>query len=186
MELRMDRLSRVVYLIGGPVGAGKTTVSRRLAERLPLAAHIETDRIQDLIVSGGFHPQEEPKSEAERQLSLRRRNVALLADSFFESGVTPIIDEAIVYAAALKGYIELIGSRPLALVLLAPSLEVSLARDAARTEKQVGYIWRHLDAVMRKELLKTGLWVDNSHITVDQTVDLVLENVLTRGVLADN
>ena len=66
----MDRLSKIVYLIGGPVGAGKTTVARRLAERLPLAAHIETDRIQNLIVSGGLHPQEEPKEEAERQLSL--------------------------------------------------------------------------------------------------------------------
>ena len=66
----MNRVGRLVYLVGGPVGAGKTTVARRLAERLSFAAHIETDRIQDLIVSGGLHHQEEPKEEAERQLSL--------------------------------------------------------------------------------------------------------------------
>ena len=181
----MNYLSRLVYLIGGPVGAGKTTIARSLARRLPLAAHVETDRIQDLIVTGGRHPQEGPKAEWERQLSLRRRNVALLADSFFESGVTPVIDEAIVYAVALKEYTALIRSRPLALVMLAPPLEVSLARDAARTEKQVGHIWAHLDAVMREELPHTGLWVDNSGMSPDQTVDFILERVLTQGVLAD-
>ena len=181
----MDRLSRLVYLLGGPVGAGKTTVARRLAARLPLAAHIETDRIQELIVSGGLHPQEEPNIEAERQLSLRRRNVALLADSFFDSGVTPIIDEAIVYAGALQEYTALIRSRPLALMILAPPLEVSLARDAARAEKQVGQIWGHLDAVMREELPNTGLWVDNSGVSPDQAVDFILEHVVPDGIVAD-
>ena len=167
----MDRLARLVYLIAGPVGAGKTTVARELAKRLPLAAHIETDEIQNLIVSGGLHPQQEPKAESERQLHLRRRNVALLADSFLESGVTPIIDEAVVYAAALREYAELIRSRPLALVVLAPPLEVSLARDAARPEKQVGHIWGHLDEVMRRELPGTGLWIDNSALSPNPPKD---------------
>ena len=117
---------------------------------------------------------------------LRRRNVVLLADSFFESGVTPIIDEAIVYAAALQEYIALIRSRPLALVMLAPPLEVSLARDAARTEKQVGHIWGHLDAIMREELPNTGLWVDNSGMNPDQTVDFILDGVVREGIVADD
>ncbi|MBA2463263.1 MAG: AAA family ATPase [Actinobacteria bacterium] len=42
-----------VVLISGVPGAGKTTVARLLAQRLPLAAHIEADEIQNLIVSGG-------------------------------------------------------------------------------------------------------------------------------------
>ena len=69
--------------------------------------------------------------------------------------------------------------------MLAPPLEVSLARDAARTEKQVGQIWEHLDAVMREELPNTGLWVDSSAMSPDQTVDFILERVLARGILAD-
>ena len=144
--------SRVVYLIGGPVGAGKTTVAQRLAKRLPRAAHIETDRIQDLIVSGGQHPQTKPGEGWQRQLGLRRRNAALLADSFFESGFAPVIDEAVVHASALQEYVTLVRSRPMALVLLAPSRDVSLARDSARAEKHVGSIWAHLDSVMRSEL----------------------------------
>ena len=109
----------------------------------------------------------------------------MLADSFFESGVTPIIDEAIVYAAALQEYAALLRSRPLALVVLAPPLEVSLARDAARTEKQVGHIWGHLDAVMREELPNTGLWIDNSGMSPEQTVDIILDRIVAQGILAD-
>ena len=68
--------------------------------------------------------------------------------------------------------------------MLAPPLEVSLARDTARPEKQVGHIWGHLDAVMRKELPGTGLWIDNSALTAAQTVDMVLERVLSEGIVA--
>ena len=39
---------------------------------------------------------------------------------------------------------------------------------------------------MRKELQSTGLWIDNSSITIDQTVDLILEHVLAQGVIVDS
>ena len=52
--------SGLVFLVSGPVGAGKTTVAPKLAERLLLAAHIEIDAFQDLIVSGGLRPHQEP------------------------------------------------------------------------------------------------------------------------------
>lgn len=108
-----------VVLISEVPGAGKTTVARLLAQRLPLAAHIEADEIQNLIVSGRLHPQEEPQHEAERQ-------------------------------------------------------EVALARDAARGYKQVGHLWRHLDAEMRDEMVGRGLWLDTSELTAEETVATIL------------
>ena len=186
MDSSVDPVDRLVYLISGPVGAGKTTVARSLAKQLPFAAHIESDKIQDMIVSGGLPPSgQELEAEARRQLHLRTRNVALLADSSFESGVTPIIDDVVVYAARLRDYVKFIRSRPVALVMLAAPLEVSRARDAARAEKQVGHIWPHLDAVMRKELPERGLWIDNSTLNPDQTVELILERVLPEGLIED-
>ncbi len=177
--------NNLVFLVSGPVGAGKTTVARRLAERLPLAAHIESDRFQNLIVSGGLHPHQEPRKEALRQLHVRTRNVSLVADNFFRSGITPVIDDVIVYRERLQEYVALIHSRPLALVMLAPPLQVSLARDAARTEKNVGHIWGHLDGVMRQELTGTGLWIDNSGLSPNQTVDVILERIRPEGIIAD-
>ena len=134
------------------MGSGKTTVSRRLAKRLPLAAHIETDSIQNLIVSGGLHLHEEPGAEVEHQPHLRQRNVVLLADRFFEAGVTPIIDEALVYASAVQNYITLIHGRPLALVLLAPPPEVSLGSITGQRRgpaRQAG--WSYLGAPGRRD-----------------------------------
>ena len=176
--------AEMVILISGVPGSGKTTVSRRLAERLPLAAHIEGDAVQNLIVSGGLHPDQEPKAEAQRQLDLKTRNVALLADSFFEAGVTPVIDDTVVKMTRLNEYVVCIRSRPLVFVMLAPPLDVSLARDTSRSEKHVGHIWRHLDEIMRRELSDRGLWLDTSDLTPDETVDLVLQS-LSAGVLSD-
>lgn len=107
------------------------------------------------------------REEALRQLYVRIRNAALVADSFFQSGISPVIDDAVAYLERLREYVSLIRSKPLALVMLDPSVQVSRARDAARTEKHVGHIWWHLDGVMRNELLGTGLWIDNSALSPD-------------------
>lgn len=163
-------------MISGVPGAGKTTVARLLALRLPRAAHIEADEIQNLIVSGGLHPQEKPRHEAERQLRLRTTNVSLLADSFATASVVPVIDDTVVTLNRVLDYFGDLRTRPLRLVLLAPPLEVALARDRARGYKQVGHLWAHLDGEMRRDLLGVGLWIDTAELTPEETVESILAN----------
>ena len=66
--------------------------------------------------------------------------MSLLADSFASTGILPVIDDTVVERQRLDDYLADLNARPLRLVVLAPPLEVSLARDAARPSKQVGHI----------------------------------------------
>jgi len=65
-----------VYLITGPMAAGKSTVARLLASRFARAAHLEGDIFRRSIVSGRVEMTPEPSPEALAQLRLRYRLAA--------------------------------------------------------------------------------------------------------------
>jgi predicted kinase len=166
-------MEQTIYLISGIPGAGKTTVSRLLAGRFKRGVHIESDALQKLIVTGGLWPQEEPLEEARRQLALRGKHTCLLADSFFEAGFTPVIDDVVI-GSRLEEFRTHLRSRPLRFVLLTPRIEVVRDRDAGR-DKHVFDIWGHLDDVAREETPRVGLWLDSSDMTAEETVAAILE-----------
>src|SRR5262249_20625304 len=147
-----------VWLINGIPGAGKTATARRLAERLPRAAHVEGDRVQEMIVAGGVMPGEDPPEEGAAQIGLCIRNQCLLARSFAGAGFVPILDYVVPVRRRLEEYRQQLTGLSLHLVILAPPASVALARDAARPEKTVAERWVHLEAELRRELDGTGLW----------------------------
>jgi chloramphenicol 3-O-phosphotransferase len=175
---------RAVFLISGTQGAGKTTVARKLAERFDRGVHIEADALQRFIVSGAAWPEPpRPAGEAARQLRMRARHAAALADSFFSADFTLVIDD-IVVGDRLNDFRGDITSRPLLLVNLAPSLDIVAKRNADRPGKNVFLPWSPLlDAEMRSTMRGIGLWIDNGNQTHEQTVDDILRDVWTDGVL---
>ena len=162
------------FLITGIPGAGKTTVARRLAQRLPRAAHIEADRLQEWIVSGGLWPDQEPAQEAMRQLRQRAGHAARLANSYHAAGFLPVIDDVVVGRERLDLYRRQVSARPLGVVVLAPPLATVLERDRGRGYKRVGARWAHLDAEQRATLAGEGLWLDTGDMTPEQAVDEIL------------
>ncbi len=163
-----------IWLVTGIPGAGKTTVARALAERLERSAVVEGDTLRNWVVRGGAWPADGAlEGEAERQYELAVRNMCLLARSYAEGGFTPFLDLVVVtryHLEAFRGYLR--GAR-LRLVVLAPSVEVTQARDRARGGKS-GDGWTHLDTAMREELAGFGVWVDSSTLSVEETVDTIL------------
>ena len=84
--------------------AGKTTPARLLAQRLPLAAHVDGDEMQRLIVSGcrwAVPSDSDPATgyltgEAGVQYALRIRNACLVAAAFADAGITAIVTDTII------------------------------------------------------------------------------------------
>lgn len=142
--------------------------------------------VGDMVVSGKVLPaatSERSSDEARRQLALRRRNLALLADSFFADGFVPVIDDVVVSEDVLDLYRSRILSRPLVFVMLLPRLDIIEARDGGRT-KHFFHAWKHLDVQVREHMPKSGLWVDSSDLTANGTVDLILQRA-GEGLLND-
>ncbi|MEJ7763743.1 MAG: AAA family ATPase [Thermomicrobiales bacterium] len=167
-----------VWLVSGIPGSGKTTTARRLAERLPAAAHVEADRLGEWVVSGGVPPGGEPPEEADRQLALCRALRCRFADGYCRAGFVTVIDFVIdfviVSRAQLGEYQVALPGWRVGPLVLAPDPAVVLARDAARIVKRVARQWVHLDAVLRGELAEMGPRIDNASLSPDETVDRIL------------
>lgn len=171
-----------VLVISGIPGAGKSTIAAIVARRLERSAHIEAEVLQRFVVGGALWPDGEPRAEAMRQLRLRGRNVALLADSFFEAGITPVVDDVVIGSRfdELRADVR---SRPLLFVLLTPSLDAVRERNRQRPNKDVFEAWRHLDTVARRETKPLGLWLDTSKQTAEESADEILRRAWSEAIV---
>jgi len=170
-------VSGSVIVITGVMAAGKSTVAQRLAERLPRAAHVRGDVFRRMIVSGRAEPSVAFTAEERRQLQLRYRLSAQVADGYASAGFAAVVQD-IILGADLPAYAEMVLTRPLHLIVLAPRAEVVAARERARAKTGYAGGWS-VDGLVR-ELAATpriGRWVDNSGQTVDETVAEILAYV---------
>jgi chloramphenicol 3-O-phosphotransferase len=174
-------MSGAVFLITGASAAGKTTVGLALAAQFPLSAHVEGDVLWKMVVSGREDMTRAPTEEAVRQLHLRYRHGAMVADSYAASGFTAVHSD-IVLEQDLADYPARIEMRPLYIVMLRPNVETVMARehgrgttayrDWATLEEGVAAFDKYIEASPR-----IGLWLDTSNLTVEQTVDTILAHL---------
>ena len=162
-----------VWLISGIPGAGKSTIAREIAGRLPKSAHIEVDLLREMVVSGGLKPGQEPLAESDAQLALGAHHGALLADSLMAAGFTPVVDD-VVLQLQLARYRTVLSSWPIRLVVLAPPVEIAIERDRERREKHVAERFAYLDVELRKQMQGLGLWLDTSGMSVPETVEAII------------
>jgi predicted kinase len=173
----MDAIPQVI-LITGTMAAGKSSVAQALAERLPKSVHLRGDVFRRMIIGGRAEMTVQLSAEAEQQLWLRYRLAAAAAGLYVQAGFS-VVEQDIVIGPMLAEVVALHRPHPLSVIVLCPRPEVVAARDAARAK--TGYADQAavfaFDRVVRNETPRIGYWLDNSDLTVAETVDRILANL---------
>jgi len=177
--------ARPVVLVTGIPAAGKSTVADRLARRFPRGVHVRGDAFRRMIVAGRRDMTASPTEEARRQLRLRYRLGAATADAYHEAGFAVVVQD-VVLGPALADYAGSLRSRPLVVVVLAPRSDVVAAREAGRPKTAYDGPDRiaELDAALREETPRLGLWLDTSGLGPDATVDEIVRRGLDEGIVS--
>lgn len=167
-----------IVLITGNMAAGKSSVAQALAERLPKSVHLRGDIFRRMIVNGQAEMTSNLSAEAYQQLQLRYHLAATVARQYLQAGFT-VVYQDIIIGSALSEVIAAFDDVPLSAIVLCPSPEVVAARDAARSK--TGYTDETMvdafDRILRTETPRLGYWLDNSNLTVAETVDRILKHL---------
>ena len=166
-----------VIIVTGIMAAGKSTVAQALAERLPRSVHLRGDTFRRAIVNGRVEPEPDAGPEADVQLDLRYRIAGKVADEYAAAGFTVVVQDVIL-GPALGDMLKYVTSRPVAVVVLAPSAETVGRREAGRAKSGYGeWTPEMLDADLRADTPRIGLWLDTSDQTPAQTVDEIISRL---------
>lgn len=171
---------RTVLVIGAQA-AGKSSVARALAGRLERAAVVDGDVLWKMVVAGGSDMSSDPDERARRQLELRYRQGAVLCDSFVRAGYVAVHAEN-MYGPEVERHLRSLECAA-SLVVLRPRPEVIEQRERARgTDAYAGWA---TGGTLREAIDKfdgwvaatprLGFWIDSSDLSVDETVDVVLD-----------
>jgi cytidylate kinase len=165
----------MIWLVTGASAAGKSTVAQLLAERFDRGVHVRGDVFRRMVVSGRDEMSMAPSDEAIDQLRLRYKLGAATADVYATAGFTVVVQDVII-GHHLREYVERIRTRPLHVIILAPRVDVLAAREEGRAKTAYRGIDTPaaMDAALREDTPRIGLWLDTSEQTAEETVDEIL------------
>lgn len=172
-----------LVFITGISAAGKTTVADELAQRFSRGVHVKGDVFRRMVVSGRHEMTATPTREAWSQLRLRYRLGVQTADAYHRDGFSVVLQD-IVIGEVLAEYVDQLSSRPLVVVVLAPSPDVVIHREANRSKVAYRDSFDDvlaLDRVLREGTPHLGMWLDNSTMTSSETVDVIVARALREG-----
>jgi predicted kinase len=175
-----------LILITGIMAAGKSTVAQQLAERLPKSVHLRGDLFRRMIVNGQAQMGFELSAEAVAQLELRYHIAATVADLYLDAGFLVVYQDILIGNGLVK-FVQRQRRHQLYVVVLCPHPEMVALREANRGKTGYGNLDEiaAFDRVLRDETPRLGLWLDSTHLTVEETVDHILANLAQAQIHSD-
>jgi chloramphenicol 3-O-phosphotransferase len=164
----------VGFVITGVMAAGKSTVAELLAQHFERGVHVRGDVFRKMIVRGRDPITPELGDEALRQLDLRQRIAASVANDYWRDDFTVVLQD--IYAGdGLANVVDRLEISPLYVVVLAPRPDVVAQREAQREKSGYGE-WdvEELCADFEEHTARIGLWLDTSEMTPEQTDEEIL------------
>jgi chloramphenicol 3-O-phosphotransferase len=163
-----------VLLLGGPAGAGTSTLAGAWCQTRERAVHLELDAVRSQIVSGLADPQL-PGALADEQYDVSVEATCAQARVFAEHGYDVAIDDVFEPDAFERHWRPRLAGLAWQLVIVLPSLEETLQRSRSRTK-------RVLEAHTREQHARCGGWdgvavIDTTGLTVEESVDLLLSAI---------
>ena len=165
---------RAIYLITGVMASGKSTVAELLASKIDTCVHVRGDIFRTMIITGREDMSAQPSDEAIRQLHLRYRLAADVAKTYYDNGFSAVMQDN-YYGEELTRIVDMLGDRPVRVIVLCPNVETVKRREALRGK--VGYVGFTPEALYEdfmRETPKVGYWLDTSDQTPEQSVEDIL------------
>jgi predicted kinase len=170
-----------LFLLTGTPGCGKTTTAAALMRRFAFGLHIPVDDLREWVVAGIAHPVPAFTEETGRQFRLARSAAAQMAASYADAGFAVAIDDVVHEPDAQACYVAALAPRTVHKILLQPDLEVALARNATRTNKNFDTALlteairgNHRSLREQNRLDRGWTVIDTSSLSVEETVDIIL------------
>ena len=166
-------------MISGVCAAGKSTVARLLAKRFERGACVPGDAIRAMMVSGRFDMRPNAEAEALRQLALRYAGALSVADVFLNGGFDVVVEDVIV-GPVLRDFLELVPVPEFHLVFLDPDAAAIERRERERHGTAYGagkFSAGALQALLREETERIGLWLDSTQLSAQQTVEAIVADL---------
>jgi hypothetical protein len=153
----------MLIFISGSINAGKTTTSKLLADRIG-AALVNVDDLNDTI------PNFNLATDLDKSMDLAIQTI----NEYTRQGQDVVAN----YVLRKKDFDRLareVETQPQIVITLAPRLEIAQGKrgDRTLTDWEVSRVKHHYDSGIASPPF--GLTIDNSDITIDETVDRIVK-----------
>lgn len=153
----------MLVFIRGSINSGKTTTAKALAKKLG-AAFVNVDDLNDAI------PNFNLATDLDKSMDL-----AIQTINVYTKQGKDVIANYVVRQKDFDRFVKEVETQPQIVVTLAPRLEIAQGKRGARelSEWEISRVKHHYNTGIASP--KFGHIIDNSDLTVDQTVDQIIK-----------